>query len=218
MIDQTLSTLADLANAALRGLMLPGDFLLSAFAWIAPHSAEMLTSGTGKSVVMFVLSLIGWTIIVIIGLLLSRACRGLARQIGSMFRILLWNAKMFMGNLKTRKLWKYRKFFAHKTTQAETVSQTQFDDMDIAVLASISRSGSGTASSAPELAQKYKLRPAEIQDRLDELADNHMLHSINRSTDGYDNYRLTESGLALLAMCERQAAARANLTSASVSG
>ncbi len=218
MIDQTLSTLADLANAAFRALMLPGDFLLSAFAWIAPHSAEVLTIGTGQSVVMFILTLIAWTIIVIIGLLLSRACRGFARQIGSMFRILLWNAKMFMGSLKTKMLWKYRKYFAHKTTQDETVSQTQFDDMDIAVLASISRSGSGMASSAPDLAEKYKLRPTQIQDRLDQLAKNHMLRSVIGSTDGYDNYRLTDSGLALLAMCERQAAARANLTSAAVSG
>ncbi len=210
MLDQTLSTLADLANAVFRGLMLPGDFLLSAFAWIAPHSAQILTGGTGKPVVMFVLALVGWTIIVIIGLQLSRACRGLARRIGSMVRILLWNAKMFMGSLKTRMLWKYREYFAHKTTQTETVSQTQFDDMDIAVLASISRSGSGMASSARELAQKYKLMPAQIQDRLEQLAKNHMLRSVIGSTDGQDNYRLTDSGLALLAMCERQAAARAN--------
>ena len=217
MIDQTLSTLADLANAAFRALMLPGDFLLSAFAWIAPHSAEVLTIGTGQSVVMFILTLIAWTIIVIIGLLLSRACRGFARQIGSMFRILLWNAKMFMGSLKTRMLWKYREYFAHKTTQTETVSQTQFDDMDIAVLASISRSDSRMASSAPSLAEKYKLSPAQIQDRLEQLAKNHMLRSVRASTNGYDNYQLTDSGLALLAMCERQATARANLTSAAVS-
>jgi hypothetical protein len=210
MFDQTLSSLADLANAVFRGLMLPGDFLLSAFAWLAPGAVEILTIGTGKAVVMFVLTMVGWTFIVVIGLLLSRACRGVARQIGSMFRILLWNAKMFMGNLKTKMLWKYREYFAHKTTQTETVSQTQFDDMDIAVLASISRSGSGKASSASKLAKKYKLRPAQIQDRLDELANNHMLHSVRGSTDGYDNYRLTESGLALLAMCERQATAHAD--------
>ena len=217
MIDQTLSTLADLANAAFRGLMLPGDFLLSAFAWIAPHSAEILTGGTGKAVVMFVLTLIAWTIIVIVGLLLSRACRRFAQQMGSMFRILLWHTKNFMGSLKTKMLWKYRKYYAHKTAQAETVSQTQFDDMDIAVLASISRSDSRMASSAPSLAEKYKLSPAQIQDRLEQLAKNHMLRSVRASTDGYDNYQLTDSGLALLAMCERQATARANLTSSAVS-
>jgi hypothetical protein len=218
MLDQTLSTLADLANALLRGFMLPGDFLLSVFAWIAPQSAEILTIGTGKTVVLFVLALVGWTIIAIIGLLLSRACRRLVQQIGSLFRILLWNAKMFMGSLKTKMLWKYRKYFAHKTTQDETVSQTQFDDMDIAVLASISRGGSGVASSAAELAEKYKLRPAQIQDRLEQLARNHMLRPVSDSSDGNDNYQLTDSGLALLAMCERQAAARANPASASLSG
>ena len=218
MLDQTLTTLADIANAVFRGFMLPGDLLLSTVAWIAPQFAQIMTIGTGKAVVMFVLSLVGWTIILVGGLLLSRACRGVARQVSSMFRVLLWNAKMFIGTLRTRMLWKYREYFGHKTAQAETVSQAQFDDMDIAVLASISRSGSGKASSAPQLAEKYKLRPAQIQDRLDQLANNHLLHSVNAATDGYDNYRLTESGLAMLAMCERQATARANLTSASVSG
>ena len=217
MLDQTLSILADLANAVFRGLMLPGDFLFSAFAWMAPHSAEILTTGTGEAVVMFVLTLIAWTVIVIVGLLLSRACRRLAQQIGSMFRILLWNAKMFMGNLKTKMLWKYREYFAHKTTQTESVSQTQFDDMDIAVLASISRSGTAMASSARKLAEKYKLGPAQIQDRLEQLAKNHMLRPVIASNDGDGNYQLTDSGLTLLAMCERQATARANLTSASVS-
>ena len=217
MIDQTLSTLADLANAVFRGALLAQQEEFLVVAWIAPHSAEILSGGTGKAVVMFVLTLIAWTIIVIVGLLLSRACRRLAQQVGSMFRVLLWHTKNFMGSLKTKMLWKYRQYFAHKTTQAETVSQTQFDDMDIAVLASISRSGAGMASSAPDLADKYKLRPAQIQERLEQLAKNHMLRSVLGSTDGYDNYRLTDSGLALLAMCERQAAAHANLTSAAVS-
>jgi DNA-binding MarR family transcriptional regulator len=69
------------------------------------------------------------------------------------------------------------------------------------------------ASSAPELAEKYKLRPTQIQRRLDKLQKNEMLCSVIGSTDGFENYRLTESGLALIAVCERQATARASVVS-----
>lgn len=218
MLDQTLTSLANFANAVVRGFMLPGDLLLAAFAWIAPQTAEILTFGNGKTIVTFVLAMVGWTIIVIVGLLISRLCRRFLQQIGAMFRILLWNAKMYVGNLKTKLLWKYREFFPHKANESQTVSQEQFDDLDIAVLATVSRGGPESTSSAKELAQKYKVQTAQIQDRLNRLAQNHMLDTVKNSRWGGKSYRLTESGLALIAMCERQAAQRANLTSASVSG
>ena len=218
MLDQTFSSLADFAGAAGRGFMLPGDLLLSAMTWIAPQTAEILTFGSGKTIVIFVLALFGWTIVAIAGLLLSRMCRRIASQMDSIFRILVWRTKMLLGSLKTKMLWKYREYFPHKATQTESVSQAHFDDLDIAMLASVSRRGPGMASSAPELAEKYKLQPAQIQDRLDKLTENYMLRSVLGSSDGFDNYQVTDSGLALMAMCERQAAARVNLASASVSG
>jgi DNA-binding MarR family transcriptional regulator len=214
MIERTLTSLAEFANAVVRGFMLPGDLLLAAFAWVAPQTAEILTFGNGKTIFIFVLAMIGWTIIVIVGLLISRMCRRFLQQIGALVRILVWNAKMYLGNLKTKMLWKYREFFPHKADEAQTVSQEQFDDLDIAVLASVSRGGPESTSSAKELAKKYRVKSAEIQDRLDRLAQNHMLDPVRNSRWGGKSYRLTESGLALIAMCERQAAQRSNLTSA----
>ncbi len=205
MLDQTFSSLADFAGAAGRGFMLPGDLLLSAMAWIAPQTAHILTFGSGKTIVTFVLALFGWTIIAIAGLLLSRLCRRIASQMDSIFRILVWRTKMFLGSLKTKMLWKYREYFPPKATQTESVTQAQFDDLDIAVLASVSRHGQGEALSAPELAAKYKLQPAQIQHRLNKLAENHMLRSVIGSTDGYENYRLTDSGLAYIAMFPHRA-------------
>ena len=211
MLNQAVTSLAAVANGIIRGFLLPGDFLLSALSWAAPEFVKILTIGTGKPVVTFVLALVGWTIILVIGLLISKICRGLVRQINAMFRILLWQTKMLMGSLKTRLLWKYREFFGHPSEQAETVAQAQFDDMDIAVLASMSRSGPGAASSAARLAQKYKLQPAQVQKRLDRLTDNQLLRSVSSSKGKHDDYKLTDSGLALLAMCEQQAAARTSL-------
>ncbi len=218
MLDQTLTFLTEFASTVGRGFLLPGDLLVSGIARIAPQSVEILTFGNGKGIATFVLALVAWTMIVIIGLMLLRLGRIIARQMSSIFRILLWHTRMILGNLKTRMIWKYREYFPYKTEQTESVSQIQFDDLDIAVLTSMSRRGPGMASSAPELAEKYKLRPAQMQRRLDKLQKNEMLCSVIGSTDGFENYRLTQSGLALIAVCKRQATARANLISVRESG
>ena len=214
MIDQSLTIIAEYASAVYRGILTPGEILLSWIEAIAPQTAAIMTTGKGGAITLFILTLLAWTLIVVAGLLLSRLCRNIVWQLSAIFRILVWHTKMYLGSLKTKMLWKYRDYFPHKTTQTESVSQAQFDDLDIAVLASVSRRGPGMAASASELAEKYKLRPAQIQDRLNKLAQNHMLCSVIGSTDGYENYRLSDSGLALIAMCERQAAARVSQASA----
>jgi len=214
MFDQSLTIVAGYASAVYRGILIPGEILLSWIEAIAPQTAAIMTTGKGGAITLLILTLLAWTLFVVAGLLLSRLCRKIAWQISALIRVFIYRVKMFVGDMKTRLIWKYREYFPHKTTETESVSQAQFDDLDIAVLASVSHVGPGMATSAPELAEKYKLRPAQIQDRLDRLAQNHMLRSVIGSTDGYENYRLTDSGLALIAMCERQAAARISQASA----
>ena len=80
----------------------------------------------------------------------------------------------------------------------------EFDDLDLAVLRSASAQGPGFALSAPELAEKFRLRPAQVQRSLEKLSHNKMLDYVLGSTDGFDNYRLTDSGAAFFAMCQRQ--------------
>ena len=214
MFDQSLTIVAGYASAVYRGILIPGEILLSWIEAIAPQTAAIMTTGKGGAITLLILTLLAWTLFVVAGLLLSRLCRKIAWQISALIRVFIYRVKMFAGDMKTRLIWKYREYFPHETTETESVSQAQFDDLDIAVLASVSHVGPGMATSAPELAEKYKLRPAQIQDRLDRLAQNHMLRSVIGSTDGYENYRLTDSGLALIAMCERQAAARISQASA----
>lgn len=213
MITQLLTSVGAFFSAVVRGFLLPGEFLLSAIEWVSPHTAEILTFGTGAAVITFVLALVGWTIILVVGLLVSRACRALGWQIASKFRVLVWNVKMGLGSLKTRLLWKYREYFPPKDASDESVSQGQFDDLDIAVLASLSRSGSGAAASAVELAQKYRLQPAQLEDRLVRLAKDQLLIPARGSGKGAAGYQLTDAGLALIDVCKRQASARANVAS-----
>ena len=214
MFDKSLTIVAEYASAMYRVFLAPGEILLSWIEAISAQTAAIMTTGNGGAITLLILTLLAWTLFVVAGLLLSRLCRKIAWQISALIRVFIYRVKMFVGDMKTRLIWKYREYFPHKTTETESVSQAQFDDLDIAVLASVSHVGPGMATSAPELAEKYKLRPAQIQDRLDRLAQNYMLRSVIGSTDGYENYRLTDSGLALIAMCERQAAARISQASA----
>ena len=120
--------------------------------------------------------------------------------------------------IRDRMIWKWRQFFPPKCSSAEIVSREEFDNIDIAVLRSLFNQGPGMAVSAPELAEQLKLRPAQIQHRLDNLAQNHMLRSIIGSTDGFDNYRLTDSGVAFITMMQRQARVSAGVSPVSASG
>ena len=61
--------------------------------------------------------------------------------------------------------------------------------------------------SAPELAEKFTLRPAQVQSRLEKLRKNNMLRPTKGTTDGFENYGLTDSGQAFVAMFQRQQAA-----------
>ena len=78
------------------------------------------------------------------------------------------------------------------------------DEIDMAVLRSMSSRGPGFAMSAPDLAEEFRLRPTQVQRRLDKLRKSNMLEDVIGTTDGYDNYRLTTSGFTLLAMWNRQ--------------
>lgn len=216
MPDQTPFTLAAYAANASQGFLLPGELLLRALAAVAPQTAEVLAFGTGGIVVKFILALIAWTTFVIIGLLVSQACRRVARQLGALFYGLLWRLKLYCGNLKTRLIWKYREFFPYKPGGSQQLARTDFDSTDIAVLLSIARRGPGMASSAPEICAALKLRPAQVQARLEQLHHFKMVRSVLGSTDGFENYGLTDAGETYLAMTRRQAGNSTRLNRASV--
>ena len=72
--------------------------------------------------------------------------------------------------------------------------------------------------SAPELTGQLKLRPAQIQHRLENLMHHQMVQSVIGSTDGYENYRLTDSGLAFITMMQRQARVTPGVSPVSASG
>ncbi len=80
----------------------------------------------------------------------------------------------------------------------------EFDNLDLAVLRSAAARGPGVMLSAPQLAEQIRMRPAQVQRSLDKLSKNKMLDYVIGSTDGSDNYRLTDSGATFVGMWQRQ--------------
>jgi hypothetical protein len=60
------------------------------------------------------------------------------------------------------------------------------------------------ALSAPEIAEKFKLRPSQVQRSIDKLRRSRMLDTVIGTTDGFGNVRLSPSGATFVAMWQRQ--------------
>lgn len=81
-----------------------------------------------------------------------------------------------------------------------------FDDFDFTVLQAAANRGPGFTTSAPELASQYGLRPSQFQESLLRLQNSKMITSVIGSTDGFDNYRLTDYGAAYIRMWDQRQA------------
>jgi len=207
MLDHSFEFLADAVDAVYRAFLLPGEVILSWIGAVSPSTASIMTLNHGRLIVPFILALIAWTVILIIGLMISRLCRSIAWQVAAIVRTLIHRFKSWVAGLKTQLIWKYRKLFPYREIAVAHVSPLEFDDLDMAVLRKVSERGPGFTSSAPELAEIFTLRPAQVQNRLEKLTKNNMLRTVIGSTDGFDNYRLTDAGLAFVAMLQRRKAA-----------
>ena len=82
--------------------------------------------------------------------------------------------------------------------------QAQRDGLEVAEPAAAR--GPGFTTSAPEIAEQLTLRPAQIQRSLEKLSHNKMLEYTIGSTDGFDNYRVSQMGSAFALNWSRQRA------------
>jgi hypothetical protein len=188
---------------------MPGIYLLNALAVHAPSSAAFL--GIGKPsdaiVLVTVLSVLAWVFAVI-------ACWGTVMLARNFYRIsealirTLWHrATQSAGNVRTWVICRYRSLFPKQTASSlAEVPEIQFDDFDFAVLQAAAERGPGFSTSASELAGKYSLRPSQFQKALGKLSSNKMLTTVIGSTDGFDNYCLTDYGATYLQMWEQRKA------------
>jgi hypothetical protein len=187
--------------------LVPGDFVLSKFAELAPLTAASwgITNSDDSIAAAAVLSGIFWLLMTFIAWRLYRYSSSLLRNIVALYHTLWYRGRQAAGSLKTRLLCRLREFVPRRRDDGiDTVPEIDFDDLDLAVLRTAAARGPGLATSAPEIAEKFKLRPSEVQRSVDKLRRNRMLDTVIGNTDGYDNFRLSPSGATFVAMWQRR--------------
>lgn len=209
MIDELKLVLEGVIEMIYGFLVLPGNVMLSALTVHLPSLARGLgiEGEAGTQSQLLITSLLLWVLFAVICWLVARLCKDFARLAGAVFLTLVHRASQELGNLKTALVCKLRERFPVRRPQPTRTEPTlEFDDLDLAILHSLAELGPGFTMSAPELAEKFTRRPAQIQRSLDRLFRTRMLDSAIGSTDGFDNYRLTDSGVQFIAMWQRRTA------------
>lgn len=142
----------------------------------------------------------------ILGWFILHLYRNVARNVEAVFRILTYRIAQELGNWKTFIICKFRESLPHRSSsQTDATPQVDFDDLDLAVLRTAAKLGPGFAINAAELAERFRLRPAQVQRSLNKLNSNKMLDFVIGSNQGFDNYRLTQLGTAFMSTWQKQA-------------
>lgn len=209
MLDTITKFFDNAGDALVDAVLWPGQQVLSAIAYYSPGAAQWLGVQDGEAsasmtliftLVVFFLLIVIATIIVRLITRWLRITRAIIHTIW--FRVTLWLRELkTMLKLRLRRIQIWKK--AHRFTETPV---EELDDLDVAVLQSASAAGPGIAVSAPELAEKFRLRPAQVQRSLKKLSSFKMLDYVIGATDGYDNFRLTDYGAAFAANWQRQKA------------
>jgi DNA-binding MarR family transcriptional regulator len=207
MITNWLANVHDLGKAIYNAFFLPGDFVLSQFVAHAPTLALRLGIGGDGDGLMLpaVLSLLIWLLLVVVVWKFIGLLQNVARIVNATTRTIYFRTSYGIRSIKTKLVCMWLKLFPRRgSSTADTITEVQFDDLDLAVLRTSAALAPGFALSAPELAGQLTMRPAQVQRSLDKLRKYELVDYGTGSTDGIDNYRLTQSGAFFLAAWQRR--------------
>lgn len=209
MIEQLSNFLTVAGDWLYAAFVAPGAFLMWTFVETAPATARRfgLPADSGDNAALIVISAIAWAMLLLLLIIAWRIIRNWIRLAGAWIRTGLYRITTAVSGYKTRVVLGLRALMPFRQGRVANVSSAvEFDDLDLAVLRSVSAEGPGFTLSAPELAERMSLLPAQIQRSLEKLNHNKMISSVIGSTDGFDNYRLSETGAAFVLMWQRQKA------------
>lgn len=207
MISNSLSTLREFGILIREIYLAPGEFLLSKFAELAPVTAANWGIGgeTEALAQVAVTSGVFWLLLSIIAWRVYRYGQSFFRNFVAVIHTAWYRGRQAAGSLKTLVVCRIRDYVPTRRDDGiDTVPEIDFDDLDLAVLRLAAARGPGLAVSAPEIAEKFKLRPSQVQQSVDKLRQNKMLETVIGSTDGYGNFRLSPSGATFIAMWQRR--------------
>ena len=205
MITDLMTILREVGNTLYMFFVLPGKFVLSWLSEFAPTAAAQLNSinDNQAALTLIVLSLLLWSLLAFAVVKMWLLLQNLFRIISAASKTLFFRISLPYGILKKRLLHALRRLIPQPTAGAIAAPKVDFDDLDLAVLRSAAARGPGFTTSAPELAERLTYRPTQIQRSLDKLSKNKLLDGVIGSTDGFENYRLSQSGSYFVATLRR---------------
>lgn len=190
--------LQELALSIYGAFVMPGDIVLTMLGVAVDNRSVSM---------LFIISLTVWSLIAVVGLIVLKLGKNAARFAGAMLRTTLYRMSLAVGNYKTKLILKLREWFPKRAVRnADSTPMVEFDDIDLAVLRTAAARGPGFTTSAPEIAEQLTLRPAQIQRSLEKLSHNKMLETTIGSTDGFENFRVSQMGSAFALNWSRQRA------------
>ena len=208
MIDQILTSLSAFGSTIYGAFVFPGEVLFGWFAIAAPEKAEVMRHNNGEIIYPLILALLVWTLMIVIGLRVLRGFKYIGRLIESMIRTAIYHTTTIFRNIRLSIIWKFRALFPKRAAAAiATSSELELDNLDYAVLRCALKLGESCSVSAKDLAKRLRMRPAQVQQSIEKLAQHNMLDREGSSWRGFGSYRVTKAGAMFIGMMRRSEAA-----------
>jgi len=194
--------LREISGAVFDVFLFPGNFLLSQTSAHVPAVAALFATidDDTRLVVVVFTALLAWASLAFAVRMASKLSRDLAWITSTRFRISVHRWSVTIARIRSVVAARIRALSPRRTPPDNDISRVDFDEIDLAVLLSAAARGPGMATSAPELADRLKWRPGEIQCSIDKLKSNKMLDYAFGSTDGFDTYCLSQLGTSFVGM------------------
>jgi hypothetical protein len=193
-------------NRAYEVFISPVTWLLTALSSHVPALLERLSNSAvdGASVWPSVIALLIWCTLLFVIWRFVVLVRNTIRVVAAWIHLIRFRISLVVRGFKTKLVCTLMRWIPRRSSSGMSVEpDIEMDDLDMAVLQTLSMKGPGFAVSAPDLAEEFRMRPAQIQRRLDRLRERKMLEDVIGSTEGYDNYRLTNIGVSFLTVWNR---------------
>ena len=182
-------------------LTFPGEYLRNLIDQHIPYLPSLLGVTSAEDSIGFtiMLTMLAWILVCISLWGVVRLVQNLYRRADSLVRSLCYRTGQTAGNIKTRVVCIVRRFFPlRQSSGVKTLPEITFDDFEFTVLQAVGDCGAGFTTSAPELASKFGMRPGQFKKSLRKLHSSKMIDTVIGSTDGFDNYRLTDYGASYM--------------------
>ncbi len=185
--------LHDLGDAAYEVFLWPGTFILSQISAHAPDLALKLgigIDGNGVALAAFV-SGMSWALLGFLSW----------KTLSRVFAQAVYGGRRIKNFLVGQVQKANRRRVLRRPV---TIPEVEIDDLDLAILNTGMTLPPGLALTAAELSGQLTRRPDQLQRRLEKLRKYGLVDGALGETDGYDNYRLTRSGITVVSMWHRQ--------------